>query len=258
MAIAFEAVNSAASGSAVTELSFTLTGTPSRQLLIATFGFENVLASSGPWVVDSDGTGSPPSMGAATGWQRVCWKPPSADGGNGIEVWAVLWGSGTTGRAVFDAARTVVYQIARYTGIYDPLGSGGASSLLPVSQGIIRASTTAQVTGNNPAGPSVYAFVDERVVTVASSQLDSSGYSAAPTGYTKRLGSARSGTHGNVEIGLSDAAVTTEGDTGSLVWTATAASGSTKGATATLAIRPAAGSSSPPTKTSPYISFEYA
>ncbi len=137
MTIAFEAVNSAVSGSAVSALSFSLPSAAARQLLVATFGFENVLASSGPWVAEGDGTGSPPKAGAATGWERIVYQAPSADGGCGVEVWATLWGSGTAGQFVFDTSRTLTYQIARYTGIYDT----GATipGFRPVSGGIVRA-----------------------------------------------------------------------------------------------------------------------
>lgn len=200
-------------------------------MLVGIFGFEGV--TSGPWI---SGTVQP-------GWSRTCYVAPSASG-NGLEVWNTqAWSSGATTQFNFSGTLSYVGIGRVYTGQYTGAGN------------VIRGATTAQVTGNNPAAPSIYAYVNEMVIVCASSQLNSSGYSAAPTGYADLSSAARGSTHGNVEIGTADRVAAVEGDTGALAFTATATSGAIKGTTATLVVRagPAVVAA-----TSPMISIEYA
>ena len=249
MAIAFASATSAiSSASAGFSGDLTWTGSPSSQLLLAVFGFENVNASSGPWIM-LDPTHT--HVGSGSGWARVCYQPPSADGGNGLEIWAAIWTSGPSTSFLFDATYAYVGRGLVYTGEYNP----GAALEDVTASPVIRAAVTAQVTGDNPAAPSVFAFVGEMLVVCGSDQLQSPGFGTpTPAGYTSRIDSERGGSFGNVEITAADHTVTTEGDTGSIPWTATASTGTTKGATATLAIRPAAAVIA---NTSPYLNLEW-
>lgn len=244
--LAFQAASPAVDGASVSSLTITWPGTFTAQLLIAVLGFEGVLAAGGGGTGSFDG-GWVASIGdgvSTHGWIRACLEPPSADGGNGLEVWYLWsWDAGPTTQFNFDAARTAVAQGAVYTGQLD-------------SAGALRAATAAQVTGDDPAAPSIYAYVDELLVACAADQLQSPGYGTpTPAGWTKRFDNARASTYGNVEITLADAPVTVEGDSGTIPWAATAAAAGTKGATATLAIRPTAAVVA---ATSPLIAVEFA
>ncbi len=249
MSLAFESIGAAVSGTA-DHADWTISGSASGELLVAVFAFENVNVGSGPWLIEGDVAHSPPEMCAANGWERVLYEEPSANGGNGLEVWVAYWRSGTGGRAVFDTTRTFVMRVGVYAGQFDPGGT------LPFTQGTVRASTKQQWTGDNPECPSVYTFERERVLAVAADQLQSPGYGTpTPSGWSSRGDSARGGTFGNVEMTLADKLTTIEGATGAIPFAATASSGATKGATATLAIRPA---DAIPVATAPLIAVEYA
>lgn len=231
MTIALQGTSAAVSSSGATSATITWPGSPSGQMLVGIFGFEAV--TSGPWITGTN----------QGGWARSCYQAPSASG-NGLEVWNTNgWSSGATTQFNFTGTLAYVGIGRVYTGQYTGAGN------------VLRAGTTAQVTGNNPAAPSIYAYINEMVVVCAASQLNSSGYTAAPTGYADLSSAARGSAHGNVEIGTADQVATGEGNTGSLTFTATAAAGGTKGATATLVIR---GGPAVVAATSPLISIEYA
>lgn len=238
MSIAFQGISSAISSGSASSGTITWPGSPSNQLLLGIFGFENVNANSGPWISDTDG---------ATGFARLFYQNPSANGGCGLEVWlAKFWSVGASTPFNFFTTRAFVAIGATYSGQYTTVDG----SIIDV----VRATTQQTWTGNNPQGPDVYALVNEMVITVGAIQLQSPGYGSAPAGWTKRADAARGGTFGNVEIVIGDQLIALEGDTGAIVWTANAASGSSKGAMATFAVRPAA---TPPVSTSPYILAEY-
>lgn len=229
-------------------------GSPSRQLLLAVFGFEGVAAGSGPYIqYDPSGVHGTTPTG---GWARVLFEPPSATG-NALEVWAAYWGAGPSTRFLFTGTYDYVARGLMYTGQYD------TGTLYAAGNGTVRAFAKDQVSGDDPACPAIYAFVDEMLVALASDQLQSPGFGTpTPAGWSSRFDSERGGSFGNVEITAADKLTTAEGDTGPIPFDAVAAAAGTKGATATLAIRPASSSHfpppTPPPATSPRIAFEYA
>lgn len=241
MSVLFQAASAPVSSASASSGTIVWPGTPSGQMLIAVFGFENVLASSGPWVIDKDG--SPP--GSATGWLRSFYRPPSADGGCGLEVWnSYDWSSGIGGSTFhFDASRPFVAQGLVYTGQYfdgttDPF----------------RAFLSQPWTGDNPKTPSIYAFGNELLLAVAAEQMASPGFGTpTPAGWVQRFDSKRSA-FGNVEITAADLTVSGEGASGIIPWAASAAGPANKGATAVVAVRPAA---AVPTSTSPLIAVTF-
>lgn len=228
MAISFVASNSLAT-SGGTELDLTNpAGTAAGDLIVSCFAFENVAAGSGPWIVPNIGQLSTNYIGPSTGWEQVCWQSPSL-AGVGIEVWCARIYSGTVQYAKFAAAQNAVGVNATYRGIYD-VGN-------PVSNGTVRVATTAQVTGNQPAAPSVAANVGELVVAIFGDLMTGAGF-GSPSGFTSRVDTARAGA-GTVEAAIVDGTPTAAGATGPITSPQNAAASSTRGATATLAIVPA-------------------
>jgi len=224
-------------------------------LVLAVFGFEGVAGGSGPYI-DYDPSGVHGTI-EGNGWVRLLYQAPSASG-NALEVWAAFRGTGTSTSFLFTGSYSYVARGLQYRGEYNP--GGGSYVDFVNGNGTVRAYSTAQVTGNNPAAPSVYAFANEMVIALGSDQLQSPGFGTptSPTGFTNEVDSARGGSFGNVEITAADKLATIEGLTGSITWTATASTGTTKGTTATLVVRPASGSSSPPTTTAPLLNLEWA
>jgi hypothetical protein len=246
MAITFLNAASPVSGSSVTSVSIPRASSTLDDFLLIVLGFEGVAAGSGPWVVDSSGSAQ---LGTTEGWARVCYQAPAATG-CGLEVWAAINHGISAVTANFASAKTLIAQMFAWSGEYH----GGPTDFI-ADGGTFRAATTEQVSGDNPQAPSIYSFVDELVVVCAADELQSPGYGTpTPAGWTKRDDQKRSA-FGNVEITLADKITTVEGDTGSIPWAATAAAAGSKGATATLAVRPPA---SPPTATSPLIAVEFA
>lgn len=235
MTIALQGTSAAISSASASSGTITWPGSPSGQMLLAVFGFEGVAAGSGPWI-----TGTPQG-----GWARTCYQAPSGSG-NGIEIWNTNgWSSGPTTQFNFAAAMAYVAFGQTYTGQYGQTN-------------VIRASLTAQVTGNNPAAPGGFAFLNEMIIACSSTQLNSSGYTAAPTGMSGLATADRGGTHGNVEIATANEVVGVSASYGSFPFIATAASGGTLGATATLFVRAApGGGSGGAASTSPMIVAEY-
>lgn len=222
MPIAYQASTAAYTGTGTTQ-TFTWPGLPTGQMLLAVFAIENVNAGSGPYVNDTDG---------AAGWYRVCYQAPAANGGSALEVWGGFpgWTSGPTTPFNFTGSYTYVARGAVYTGQLD---SGAASP--------IRASTTAQVTGNNPQAPAIFAFANELVIALAAEAMSAPGFGTptSPAGFTQRWDSNRAG-FGTAEQTIADALASSSATVGPIGWTATGATGASPGATATLAVQPAA------------------
>jgi hypothetical protein len=233
--IAFQAASAPQSSAGASSATITWPGSPSGQMLLAVFGFENVLAASGPWVDHSE----------SGGWERAFYQPPSADGGCGLEVWNTQgWSSGPTTKFDFVASEAYVAEGAVYTGQYTGAGD------------VVRASVSRQVTGDDPAAPSAYVFASELVIVAAADLLATPGYGTpTPAGWTKRFDNARGGAFGNVEITIADKLAATEGNTGDIPWSAVTSPAGAHGATATLAIRAAAAVIA---STSPLLVVEYA
>lgn len=247
MGLAFHAATAAVSSSSDSSATLTWVGSPGSpgDMLIAAFGFEGVSAGAGPWIPDNSG------FLAAAGWARALFQGPSATG-CGLEVWHTDgWTTGATQTFAFDTTHSYVAQGFQYTG-----------QLVGDLSAVVRIAATAQTTGDNPQTPSIYTFQNEMVVAFASDQLTTPGYGTptSPTGFTKRGDSARGSTFGNVEITAADKLTVVEGDTGAITWTAASASGSNKGATGVIAIRPPAGTIPPatPGATSPHIRIKFA
>lgn len=236
MAIAFQAVSAAITGVSGSSGVITWPGAPSNQQLIAVFGFESEAAGSGPYINDS---------GSSAGWRRIVSQAPSATG-SGLEVWAGSpWTIGATTTFNFTGSYTYVGRGLVYTGEYFGVVNDAAG---------VRGGASAQVVGNNPAAPSIYAYVNEMLVACAADTLTAGYGNPTPTGWSAaRFDSARSGA-GTVEITAADFPVTVEGNSGTVPWTATASPGGAAGGTAILAIRPLA---SAPSSTSPLISVTY-
>lgn len=197
-------------------------------LIVVVYAFQNVGSSSGPWSIPNTGQFSTAFIGPAEGWQQACWQAPSATG-VGIEVWCAI--NGAAGSQVRKLALASSQQcqvaLATYSGAYAPNGS--------IRDGAVRAATTAQVVGNQPAAPSIYAFANELVVAVAGDLMTGAGF-GTPAGYTNRIDAAGGGA-GNAEATVADAVAQLTGLTGLITFPNNAASGATAGTTATLAIR---------------------
>lgn len=198
-------------------------------LLVAVYAFQSVAPGSGPWSVPNVGQLANTFVGPATGWAQVGWQAPSATG-VGIEVWCAINGPPTvfTRKLAFAVSQQVQLSLAGYSGAYAPNGT--------ISDGAVRASATATVTGNNPAAPSITANGGELVVACGGDLMTGAGF-GTPSGFTSRIDAAGGGA-GNVEATVADATVTVPGATGLIVFPEPAASTSTAGATATLAIVP--------------------
>lgn len=202
-------------------------------LILAVVAFEAVAAGSGPWIVPNIGQFSSNYIGPSQGWQQVCFQAPAASG-VGIEVWAAIHKSGAVQNAKFAAAQNAVMVTAAWSGEYNPTGSIGA--------GTVRLAPTAQVTGNQPPAPSVTANNGELVVACYGDLMTGAGF-GTPSGFTNRVDVARSGA-GTVEAAIADATAVAAGATGPITSPQNAASSTTRGATATLAIVPAPAGSS--------------
>lgn len=228
MAFSFVGTNSAA-GTGVSTLACNRpVGTAVGNLLVAVYAFENVAAGSGPWIIPNIGQFSSNFIGPSTNWLQACWQAPGA-AGVGIEVWCAIHQSGTQQQANFVAAQNVVTVAAAWSGEYNPGGTVGA--------GTIRLAPTQQVTGNQPPAPSVNANNGELVVACYGDLMGASGF-GNPSGFTNRIDAARSGA-GTVEAAIADATAVAAGATGPITSPNNAASSSTRGATATLAVVPA-------------------
>lgn len=221
--------NAHAAGTGVTTLTCSRpAGIAVGQLVVAVYAFEGVAAGSGPWIVPNIGQLATDYIGPAEDWQQVCWQTPGA-AGVGIEVWAAIHESGGNQSAQFVSAENVVTVCAAWSGEYNPNGT--------IQGGAPRLASTAQVTGNKPAAPSVAANAGELIIACAGDLMGASGF-GTPSGFTNRIDSARSGA-GTVEATIADATVPTAGSTGPITFPNNAAASSTPGATATLAIVPA-------------------
>lgn len=229
--IAFQAASAATSSASASSTTITWPGLPSGQLLIAVFGFEGVASGSGPYVNNTP----------QSGWEQQLFQAPSATG-CGLEVWNTQsWSSGPTTTFNFNGSPAFVAQGLVYTGQFTGAGD------------VIRASTSQSVSGNNGQSPGIFAFANELVIVLISQQITAAGF-VAPTGFTKRVDSARGATAGNVEIAVADQVAAVQGSEGPFTWTATASPANSKGAAATLCVR-AAGST--PGTTQPFISMRY-
>lgn len=225
MTISFVGINSADTAGATTLAVSAAPGQAVGDLIIAVCAFEGVASGSGPWVTDD-----PTDVGTAQGWKRVCYQAPSATG-VGLEVWSAIYSSGSGATFHFDTTRTCVISRGAWRGVYQPTGQ--------ITDGAVRDSATAQVTGNNPNAPSIFAFQNELVIACGAHTLNSPGFGTpTPAGWTKRIDVARASTFGNAESTIADMTAAANGTTGLIPWSATTTS-SPKGATATLAIRPA-------------------
>ena len=223
MAFSFIAANSA-TGTGVTSLACNLAaGTAAGDLLVIAYAFENVAASSGPWIIPNVGQLNPNGIGPANSWQQACWQAPSGTG-TGIEVWAAIYSSGTAITGNFAASQNVSVVTCTYRGEYNPTGNilGAPPRLAP----------TAQVTGHQPASPSVLANNGELVIAVAGDTMTASNF-GTPSGFTNRVDVTR-GAAGTVETTIADRVATLTGATGPITFPNNASSATAKGSTATL------------------------
>lgn len=247
MSITYVASFTAQSATGATSVTMTTpVGAAAGDLAILAVGFEGRAAGSGPWIDPSTATPINGVMGEGSGWTKLLHQAPSATG-NGLEVWAALLDPvPQTHQVIFTGSYNAIAVESLYRGVYAP---GGL-----VTEGAVRLAEKQQWTGDDPECPDVYVYTGERVVAIAAQQLLSPGFGdPTPDGWTTRTDGKRASTFGNVEVAIADMFVTEEGPTGVIPFNANSASGSNKGATATLAIRP-----SPPASTSPLILVEYA
>lgn len=203
-------------------------GISTGNLIIAVFGFENVAAGSGPWIVPNIGQLSSNYIGPSQGWQQVCWQSPSGTG-VGIEVWGAIHGSGSNQFALFASTQSAVMASAAWSG---ELNAGN-----PIGNQTVRLEPTAQVTGNFPPAPSVTANSGELVIAIGGDLMTAATF-GTPSGFTSRIDAVR-GAAGTVEAVIADATITSPGATGPITFPQNAAATTTLGSTATLAIRPA-------------------
>ncbi len=211
--------------------------------------FEGRASGSGPWVKPWE-TGDPSTViGEATDWKQILYQAPSATG-SGLEIWAaIIVGAGAT-----DEPTTVNFtgSYAAAAGMVSYSGAYGSHIL----DGAVRAFAKQQWTGDNPEAPSVYAYDRELLIACSALELDSPGYGdPTPDGWDTKVDKARADTFGNVELAMASKITVIEGATGAIPWAATSDTGSDKGATATLAVRPV---TTAPAATSPLIAVEYA
>lgn len=246
MSITFRSALAPYSFDAANSHTFSLpVGVTAGDLLVFALAVEGQAAGSGPWI---DTSGSVPGsgiLGPGGSWKQACYQAPSASGA-GLEVWVAIYGSGSIVKVNLLSSLNAVGLLAAWSGVYAPTNS--------INDGSVRGAVSAQVSGDDPAAPSVYAFVDELLIAVGADTLASPGFGTpTPAGWASRTDGARDSTYGNVEAVLADKAVTVEGDTGTIPFAATASPSGAKGATATLAVRP-----TPPAATSPLIAVEFA
>ncbi len=228
MAFVFRASTSAAATGATSITCNRPAGTAVGDFLCAVYAFENVAPGSGPWIIPNTGQFSSSTIGPSTGWLQACWQTPSA-AGVGIEVWIAVHASGASQIAEFVASQNVVTVIGGWTGEYNPTGA--------ITPGTLDVAATAQVTGNQPPAPSVTANAGELVIACGGDLMGGGGF-GTPSGYTNRVDAARAGA-GTVEATIADAVAANASPTGLITFPNAAAATTTRGATATLAIRPA-------------------
>jgi hypothetical protein len=207
------------------------------------YAFQGVAAGSGPWIIPNTGQFSTSFIGPSEGWQQACMQAPGATG-VGLEVWCAINGSGGGGAriAAFVSSSTCQATAGAWSGAYAPTGS--------IFNGAVRSATTAQVTGNTPAAPSIVATAGDLVIPCGASLMASPGF-GTPTGYTLRI-DGHNGGFGNVEAAMADAVAAVSGATGVITFPGTAASSLTRGTTATLDIRP-----TPPVPTSAGLTLDF-
>lgn len=228
MAFSFISSNNAV-GTGVTSLTLNVpAGISAGQLLVSVWAFENVAAGSGPWIIPNTGQFNPDGLGPAKSWQQVAFQSPSV-AGVGIEVWASIYSSGTDTIGNFAASQNVTAVIGAWSGEYNPTGL--------ISGAPPRVATSAQVTGNQPAAPSVTPNSGDLIVACGGDLMTASKF-GTPSGFTNRVDVARSGS-GTVEATIADATAGVSAPTGPITFPNSAASSSTAGATATLALAPA-------------------
>ena len=196
-------------------------------LLLLLVAFEGVAPGSGPWIVPNVGQLTSLYIGPAQGWQQVLWQAPASTG-VGIEVWAAILGSGSFNYAAFAANQNAVAVTVAYGGAYNPTGSFNGAQ--------VRESASRQVTGHQPAAPSVQANNGDLVVACYGDLMTAAGF-GTPSGYTNRVDVAR-GAAGTVEAAIADRTATVAAPTGLISSPQLAASATTPGSTATLAIVP--------------------
>lgn len=211
-------------------------GVAAGQIIVALFAFEGVAAGSGPWIIPNSGQFTSDFIGPVTAWQQLCWQSPSL-AGVGIEVWGAIYSSGAFLKAKFAAAQNAVMVAGAWSGEYNP-----GSSIVAAPP---RLAPTAQVTGDQPAAPSVQANAGELIVALAGDLMGAGGF-GTPSGKTSRVDATRAGA-GTVEAVIADYTPTVAGATGPITFPNPAAAATTRGTTATLAIVPApTGSSTGP------------
>lgn len=231
MAFAFIGNNSATATSA-TEIDCNVpAGVALGQLIVAVFAFEGVGIGSAPYITPNTGGLSTNYIGPFTGWEQILQEAPTGTG-VGIEVWASIYLSGTAQFAKFNSTYNCVTVTAAYSGAYAPNNS--------ILDGAVRVATAAQVTGNAPSAPSVFADSGDLVIAVAGDEMTAAAF-GTPSGTTNRVDVTRGGA-GTVEATIADKTVGSTGSTGLITFPNNAATGGTLGTTGTLAIRPAASS----------------
>lgn len=225
MSISFTGSSSASTTGSQTSVTISQAG-GSGDLMVLALGFEGRAAGSGPWVDTSAATPGSGIIGPATGWYQVGYQAPSATG-NGLEVWAAFHG-GTTAQANFTGSYSAIAAMAAYSGVI----------AAAIGSSVLRDSTFAQWTGDDPECPSIVAVRRELVVACAAHELQSPGYGdPTPPGWTTRVDAKRGGAFGNVEVAIADIVAAADGATGQIPFNATAETGTTKATTATLAVR---------------------
>lgn len=221
--------NASATASGLTEIDCNRpAGVQVGDIIVALYAFEGVASGSGPWIIPNSGQFSSNYIGPSQGWLQLCWQTPGATG-VGIEVWGAIHKTGAVQNANFVASENAVTVTTAYGGVYNPTGNIGSYT--------VRTSATAQVTGNQPAAPAVNANAGDLIVACFGDLMTASGF-GTPSGYTNRVDVARSGA-GTVEAALADLTTVAAGNTGLITSPQAAASSTTRGATATLAIIPA-------------------
>lgn len=247
MSITYESSSSASTTGSQSSLTVSFpAGAAAGDLFVLAIGLEGRASGSGPWV---DPSGSGPGtgiLGPGSGWTLIGYQAPSATG-NGLEVWAAVYGTGSNVEIDFTGSYAAVAAISCYRGVLDDTDENR----------VVRTSAFQQWTGDDPECPAVVAVRREITVACAAHQLTTPGYgNPTPSGWTTRVDAKRGGSYGNVEVCIADKLAVSDGDTGTIPFAATAASGSsTKGATATLAVRPLAEVFA---ATSPLIAVEFA
>lgn len=249
MSISFVGVSTPVSVSAATSIDIVRpSGYAGGDLVVVALAFEGVGSGSGPYVDPSRAGIDAFVAGPASGWKLACYQPPSATGA-GLEVWV----------AITEAGAPTGHSIWNFTGTYSAVGVSAAYRSVfgaTITDGAQRAATTDQWTGDDPECPAIFAYARELVVGCAAEVIQSPGFGTpTPSGWTTRTEAARSGSYSNVSAVIADKLATTDGATGAIPFSAASGSGSDKGATATLAIRPLDAEA---TATSPLVHVEYA